>query len=240
MAKLTYHDLTLEISFREFDDCHWVQYDVRFLWKGEPMVNDKILKRSPSGWAKRGKSVLQASEFDGDSLLQVLKHVLEANEPKQWEPSEPDMLIAFYPEKVFPFLPTKWQSAYEAPHIKKERLARERAKKAAGGRLPDDPITIIAMADAYQWKECGAYYGSGLALVMTPRRKEVERFYKQLTKEYKAFERRERIHEQLAAREAEYERAEAAYAAADAKTEKAPKPAAIRKKRKPTRKNPPA
>lgn len=214
MARLNDHDLTLEITFREFDDCHWVQYDVRFLWKGEPMVDDKILKRSPSGWAKRGKSVLLANEYDRDSLLPVLKHVLEANEPKQWEPTEPDMLIAFYPEKVFPFLPTIWTQLNESPGLKKERLARERARKAAGGKLPDDPITIIAMADAYQWKECDAYYGSGLALVMTPRRKEVERFYKQLAKEYKAFERRERIHERLVEREAAYDAAEAAYAAA--------------------------
>lgn len=232
MAKLTCHELTLEVRYRELDPYLWVQYDLLFLWKGEPMVEDALLKRSPAGWAGRGKGVLQANEFDGDSLLPALKEVIETNVAGRWEPTEPDVLFAFYPDQVFPFLPSKGRTGWEAPHIKKQRLARERAKKAAGGRLPDDPFTIIAFADAYQWKESDAYAGNGLALVMTARRKDVERFYRQLAREYQAFVRRERLHERLAEREAAYDEAEKAMAGKPAKT------AAPRKKRKPARKKP--
>ena len=229
MAKLTCHELTLEVRYREFDDCCWVQYDVLFLWKDKPMVDDPILKRSPSGWSQRGKGVLRANEYDGDSLLPVLKRALEENEADYWEPTEPDVILAFYPDQVFPFLPSKWKTVHEAPRMKKERLARERAKKAAGGRLPDDPFTVIAFADAYQWKESHAYAGNGLALVMTARRASVERFYKQLAKEYKAFERKECLQERLREREEAYREADLEYEAKKAAAAQK-KPRAVKKR----------
>ena len=201
MAKLTSDRLTLEVRFREFDDCCWVQYDVLFLWDGLPMVDDTLLKRSPSAWADRGTGTFRANESDGDGLLPVLKRILDEDRADYWEPIEPDVILAFYPEQYFPFLPSHYTVAYEADHIKEARLERNRAKAAAGGRLADDPITIIAFADAYQWREAPAYSGNGLALVLRTQRGDLQRFHDQLAEEYEAFRRKWRIEERLRERE---------------------------------------
>jgi len=197
MAKLSYDLLTLEIRFREFDDCFWVQYDVLFLWDGEPMVNDALLKRSPVAWADRGKATFRANESDGDSLLPVLKRVLDENRAEYWEPIEPDVILAFYPEQYFPFLPSHWEVSYEREDIKSAREERQQAKAAAGGRLPDDAITVIAFADAYQWRNCTAYMSNGLALVLCVRRNDIQRFHDELAQEYEIFRREWRIEERL-------------------------------------------
>ncbi|MDO5646599.1 hypothetical protein [Paracoccus sp. (in: a-proteobacteria)] len=44
MAILIDDDLSLEIKYRELED-DWVYYDIWLRWRGEPVINDAILKR---------------------------------------------------------------------------------------------------------------------------------------------------------------------------------------------------
>ena len=205
MAKLTCYQLTLEVRFREFDENCWLQYEMSFLWEGQPIVDDGLLKRSPAGWANRTYGTFKANEFDCDSLLPLLKRVLDENLEDYWEPAEPDVVLAFYPEREFPFLPSHSTSIFEADHIIRERAEREAAKRAAGGRLPDDLMTVVAFVDGYNWQNCCAYPGSGLALVLRSCRGDVQQFHDELSQEYEAFRHEWRIDERLRDRDGDDE-----------------------------------
>lgn len=130
-----------------------------------------------------------------------MQKALETDEPDYWEPTEPDVVIAFYPEVPFSMLPSRARSIYEAEHIKHERETRELRKQANGGKLPDDTITMIAMVDAYNWRGCSAYSGQGYALVMSPTRASLERFRDQLSAEWESLKMDQRLDARLQERE---------------------------------------
>ena len=44
MAKLHSDGLTLEIKFIDFKE-EWVEYEIKFYWKDEIIVNDNILEK---------------------------------------------------------------------------------------------------------------------------------------------------------------------------------------------------
>ena len=58
MAILQSGNLGLEIRFIEYDSNDWVQYEILFLYKGEPMVQDHQLKRVNEHWQKRSPGAL--------------------------------------------------------------------------------------------------------------------------------------------------------------------------------------
>jgi hypothetical protein len=204
MAVLTDSLLSFEFTFKEVDDVLWVKYEFFFRWDGESVFRDELLKRSPCGWAGRSPGALCANEFDEDSFLPVLREVLTSREPIYWQPTEPDVVIAFYPDRIFPLMPSRSQEIYVADHIVQEREDRRRRKEAHGGILPDDPITMIVFVDAYNWRDGAPYYGSGLGLIMRPQRKDLAVFYKELRREYRAFVTRERLEERIKERNAPY------------------------------------
>lgn len=123
MATLYDGDLSLEIHYREFQ-YGVVYYDIWLRWQGEPVINDAILKRENEHWAKREMGAIKADEHEECGILPLLRHVLEKNQADYWEATDPDILLALYPDGAFPFLPSKWRFAYEAPEANATREAR--------------------------------------------------------------------------------------------------------------------
>src|SRR5581483_9175375 len=136
MAVLCVHDLSLEIKYRDFE-YGWVVYDILPLWRGEPILNDAILKRHNDYWGKRAHGGVHANEHRGCCILPLLRRVIETNQADYCETLDPDILLAIYPRDRFPFLPLETRLIWEAPHLTEERAQRE-AKRDALGRLPDD------------------------------------------------------------------------------------------------------
>lgn len=49
MAKLQSDCLTLDIKFMGFKD-EWIEYEIKFYWKDEIIINDSLLKREGEYW----------------------------------------------------------------------------------------------------------------------------------------------------------------------------------------------
>jgi hypothetical protein len=135
----------------------------------------------------------RCNEYGGDTLIPTLEHVLTENRPASWTPIEPDAKLAFYPEMVFPFMCSSsntrsYKLIYESDESRQEREDRA-AQKALFGKLPNDPFTVIAFADAYNFERAMIYTGSGPALILVTNRLEVENFLYQLKEEYAAFQK---------------------------------------------------
>jgi hypothetical protein len=185
MAKLSAESLTLEITFTGFEAGD-VLYEIAFLFEGESMINDALLKRSSAYWSSRRPSVFPACDYEKDYLIETIEKVLETNQPEYWEPYEPDVILAIYPEMHFPFLRSHYQVIWKNSRTKEEVERRER-KKLEQGKLPDDPITLICFIDAYNFRNTRTYCESGVALHLTVERKDLELFCLELKKEYAHF-----------------------------------------------------
>lgn len=178
MAKLQSGDLNLEIVFNSFED-EWVAYEIKFSWKDDIIVNDNILKRDSDWSCKRRHGTFMANDYEKDHLIDVMRKVLDTNEPDYWEPVEPDVLIAIYPEMFFPFVKSHW-ILIEDGELK--QIEKEKQEK---GKSPDDLFTIITFFDTFNFKNCGAYSGQGISMHMIVKRKYLEKFVTELETEYK-------------------------------------------------------
>ena len=137
---------------------------------------------------------ISANDHRGCELLPVLKKVIETNQPDFWEPIEPDVIIAIYPEMFFPFLGGKGELTWQSDETR--RKSEERAiLKAEKGVLPDDIITLICCVDSYAFKNSGAYCGNGISLHLIVERHEIEKFYEELKTEYIEFKKRFNVDE---------------------------------------------
>jgi len=190
MACLQSDNITFEFRFKEFDDCFFIQYEISFLWNGQPMFNDDILKKSNQFWANRNHGAFKAWDHREDIFIATLEKVLQTNKADYWHPAEPGVTIAIYPDRLFPFTDKKDDFAWETETQRKERLEREERKAAAGGKLPDDCITVIVLIDQYNLENSELYNGDGPALIISPKRHQVERFCCELKKEYRIFKER--------------------------------------------------
>lgn len=186
MAKLTCDEITFEIRFKEYDSYKWVQYEVFFLYKGEPLVRDELLKRVNEYWADRSPHAFKVNEARRDTLIPVLRNVLETNEPDFWEPIEPDLTLAIFPETIFPMMPPKWELIGMSEEAEEE-LEKYRLVKEVAERLPSDPFTVIALIDAYNFGDTYGYLGSGPALILHPTRWQLRQFMEELEAEYADF-----------------------------------------------------
>ena len=124
MAKLESADLSFDFRYTGFQG-GWVQYQFLFLWRGEPIVKDEVLKRCNDYWNDRPESAFLASEDEQDSFLPLINKVLETDIADYWEPIEPDIIIAIYPDEYFPFLKSHWVLIRESEQFKEERAARK-------------------------------------------------------------------------------------------------------------------
>jgi hypothetical protein len=187
MARLTSDDLTLEITYREAcEDSlghQTARYEVRFLWRGEPIIRDAVLKRVNSWWSSEKPGAFIASDFDAHLLLSTIEEALTTGEPRYHEPVDPDIVLAIYPDDFFPFLDAKWKIVWQSDEEKARTEERERRKREEGA-LPDDLFQVILAVDTYNLRGEHAYSGSGPALHMLVRRHELERFLADLRAEY--------------------------------------------------------
>ncbi len=186
MAYLSSKYVSLEIRFVELDDQNWVQYEILFLYQGQPMVADALLKRVNAHWQKRSTGAFKANDFEYDTLVRTLNGVLDNNQPDYWEPSDPDVTLAIYPETIFPGLPSHMELVWESEESQRDREAWEQ-EKTLQGPLPCDPMTVICLVDAYNFGDTRGYQGDGLALVMVVTRQELEDFRDELRREYALF-----------------------------------------------------
>lgn len=158
----------LELDFRyESYEAGWTYYQIGFLWGGEPVVNDRVLKRINSYWGKRPASMFLAVADEPDGLLKLLRRGLATGKMGYWEPVDPDITVALYPGEYFPFL--------------RDSAARERTST---------DFTLIAQVDAYNFKDTDTYHGQGLAMHMIVTRHELESFADVLESESSRFKRR--------------------------------------------------
>lgn len=193
MATIYHGDLSLEIHYREFE-FQSVYYDIWLRWRGEPVINDAILKRVNEHWAKRGIGAVKADEHYECGVLPLLQKVLENNEADYWEATDPDIILALYPNGAFPFLPSKWRLVYERADASEIRERRER-ELAATGPLPDDYIELMLFVDTYNFEGSKGYSGSGVCFRMVPTRAQLERFYESLKQEYLEFCEKWKVHD---------------------------------------------
>ena len=176
MAILKSGDLSLDFQYAGFS-CGWVDYEFRFLWKGKAIVKDSVFRRDNEWTKNRSKSAFQANEDEEDSFLPILKEVLENNEAVVWCPLEPDVFVDISPKQG-------------AKRKTKEKLKKEPRK------LPDDLFTFIVEPDSYRnFKGDGCYNGDGIYLHMTVKRQELERFARDLEREYQEFKAKYKVDE---------------------------------------------
>ncbi len=137
MAKLQSGHLTLGIKFVRLEE-EWVAYEFSFLWKDEPIINDDIFKTG-RWWDKRRHGTFLANDYEKDYLIETIKKVLETKESDYWEPIEPDVKIAIYPDMYFPFLKDKLDSTGSTDTSNEELF------------------TVMVFMDTYNFKDCSSY-----------------------------------------------------------------------------------
>ncbi len=194
MAILRSGDLSFDFRYTGFEH-GWVQYQFYFLWKNEPIIQDGVLKRWSEYWNRRPESAFLANEDEKDGFLPFIRKVLSDDKANYWEPIEPDIVVAIYPEEYFPFLPSHWKLVRESDDFKAKREARKKLKEEKG-QLPDDSFTFIVFVDAYNFKDADAYYGQGLALHMIVERQDLKKFGNDLEAEYQEFKNKFNLDEQ--------------------------------------------
>jgi hypothetical protein len=189
MAKLSSHALSLEIRYKNFRGGD-VQYEIGFLWENESMINDALLKRWSEYWRSRNPGYFLAWEYEQDRLIKIIEKVLKTDEPAYWEPIDPDIILAIYPKKHFPFLmKSRYELMFDEEEIEQNR------EKLAKGKSPDDWFTVIAFVDAYNFQNSSAYLDSGIALHLLVERKDVQAFCAKLKEEYAGFREKFKVDE---------------------------------------------
>jgi hypothetical protein len=157
MARVSNEKMALEITFSGYE-ADWINYEIKFLWDGIPIINDAVLKRDTEYWNQRSKGAFIAN--DDDSLIPFIKRILRTDMPDYWQPIEPDITIEIYPADLGLYPPL-------ASHIRMvsikdnppNEIEKRQALKRKLGQLDDDLFIFVARIDAYNFrlivKECG-------------------------------------------------------------------------------------
>lgn len=185
MAKLSSDNLSIEIRFLELDQANWIQYEILFQYKDQPMMQDKLLKRS-----KQSLGAFRANEVppgDSDGLINTLRKALQTGEMQYYTPIEPDFIFAVYPDMTFPFMGSRYIRIWTSEEEQRAEKQREEDRAAAGGKLPDDWFTVILMVDVYNFGDEFAYSGEGPAIIMMVKRIDLQKFLEDYEHEYKEF-----------------------------------------------------
>lgn len=185
MAVIQNGDLSLEIGYRDFEfGC--VTYDVTLRWRGEPVLNDAILKRSTEYWANRGIGSIKCDSDSECGVLPLLQRVLETNKGDFWEPDDPDIRLIIHPGSAFSFLETgaRVQAATPEENAHIEVFERERRERKP---TPGDCWEVIVFIDAYNFVGSRGYYGTGPCFCLAATREDLQRFYTDLQQEYRLF-----------------------------------------------------
>lgn len=181
MAILRSYDFELKMPLR-WDEKEGVVYDLTFLWRGVPIVNDMVIKRSNEWWNQAKPSSFFFTEYAKLRPVEFFKSMLESVESDFLEPVDPDIRITINPIHAFPV--DRSHVIYEAEDAKEKRIKREEQKKRLG-KLPDDLFEIEFFLDIYNFSNCSAYSGDGISFKFLTYRADIESFVDQLEAERK-------------------------------------------------------
>jgi len=78
MATLRSGALTLEIRYTLRDAAGWLHYALCFRWRGELLFRPELLERPTANWDGRAPGAFHANLLELDTLLPVLRHVLDS------------------------------------------------------------------------------------------------------------------------------------------------------------------
>jgi hypothetical protein len=161
MAKMQSGKLALEIKYKDFVFGE-ITYEIAFLWNGESMINDAVLKRSSEWWASRKKGTFLFSNEPEDAFLNLIEKAIETDEPVYWEPIEPDIKLAIYPEYYFPLIDKAWDILYLDKKLQAHRKSIKQAKEEQG-KQAFNTFAVVVFVDTYNFDE-GGYSSQGLVL----------------------------------------------------------------------------
>lgn len=110
--------------------------------------------------------------------------MLETNEPEYWEPVEPDIIMAIYPDIFFPFLKSHWVLVEKDGE---KYIGADRKDSDNNSRNSNDLFTVITFVDSYGFKGSDSYSGEGMSLHIITTRKDLEKFVTDLEIEHNDF-----------------------------------------------------
>jgi hypothetical protein len=176
MAILGSNGYTLEMTLR-WDDIDGVVYDFVFKWQGKPIINEEVLKRSNEFWSRGPRHGLFFTEYAYRRPLRFLRDMLEATEPHEFSPTEPDVQIIVWPIDAMPH--DHSMVAYESEDRNKEREEQEARKKQLS-KLPNDLFQIEFFVDTYNFEGCSELSPDGITFRLWVHRSELESFVEEL------------------------------------------------------------
>lgn len=168
MAILKSGNLSLHINFKKLED-DWIAYEMSFLWKDKPIINDDIFKKG-RWWDKRQYGTFLADDYKVDFLIDTLKKSIDTDNMQFWEPIEPDVKIAIYPNILFPFL------KIDTTDISEVEIEEELSE----GKF----FTLLIFVDVYNFEGCGAYSSEGVSLHMIVEKEDLIKFIADMEEEY--------------------------------------------------------
>lgn len=192
MAKLTIHNLTLEIIYDSVRS-GWINYAVYFKWNGFPVINQNILR---AGRTRLGKADALWANDDHETLISTIEEVLEKREPAYWQSLEPDLSIGFYPGWVFPFTQTYERVPADISNREYYELLRkgefveaEHQMKRMDHSIDKETIQVIAKVDTNNFTpgDEPGYGSEGISLHMVVQDWQLYDFLKELKQEYDEF-----------------------------------------------------
>jgi hypothetical protein len=107
----------------------------------------------------RPEGAFLAREGEGDSFLPWLRSRVEKQIADSWVPLEPDIEAHIYPPRIGPARQIPAVSIAESELVRRRREARQVARAANGGRLPDDIFTFVVRVDSQNFQGVTAFSG---------------------------------------------------------------------------------
>lgn len=203
MPTLTANGFSLQLTLTRADD-GWIIYWFGIFCGAEPVLNYRIYSSiSPTTPKKQRPVGCRAWSID-ETLIPTLEWVLRNNQALSWQSTEPDAMLAVYPDDVFPLAPTHHQllvagddeSPFDHPRpsldINQVKVydtnGPPRVDRPPGPR-PSVGFCVILRFNSHKFVG-GSYTSTGPALILQTNRREFTRFVRELKREYKQVPKR--------------------------------------------------
>lgn len=162
MAVINSGNLALKVGFVNFS-ADWIRYDINLMWNNEPVISEKVQKRTNKYWQLTSDGGICARDYEEDGLIPVIKKVLDTDESDSWTPIEPDVSFLIYCGDCFQFF---------------------NSDKCNRNRSSENKFTILVDIDTYNFKNSKTYSGDGVIFNLIVNRADLEKFVKELQEEY--------------------------------------------------------
>lgn len=207
MATITCREFSLDIEFTQRGE-DFIAYYISLTRNGVPVINPRIY----DGLSREGQKRVRGAGADdtGERLIATLEWALQNNQATYWEPVDPDVTLAIYPDDVFPLDPAHRKvvrfnegspfdlsrptlapneiEVWTSEEADEEDAKYEAKKQALGGKHPDDLVCLILSISNNVFGGEG-YSHTGPALILHPTRRKVSAFVRALKSEYRALKK---------------------------------------------------